>query len=128
MTKLTSPGVPRYESTEYHPPVDTRQVTVDALEQAARICDMVPEGRPKASFSGAIRAFIKGRYSEVTPASHDSLSSVIVWAEELLSAIDIPEKNCSCHISPPCGDCEQFWNLREITKHLQDAIKDHRGY
>jgi hypothetical protein len=31
--------------------------------------------------------------------------------EELVYA---PEPNCSCHISPPCGDCVDYARVREL--------------
>lgn len=34
--------------------------------------------------------------------------------QELLDNLSIPERNCSCHLSPPCENCVEFGGLREI--------------
>ena len=51
----------------------------------------------------------------------DKLNADLARARSLLAdMIDafeehvcLPEKNCSCHIAPPCGDCEQYSFARE---------------
>ena len=43
---------------------------------------------------------------------HDAL---VVSLEELLDcSVEPPERNCSCHISPPCNDCVDYAGLREV--------------
>lgn len=47
-------------------------------------------------------------YSEDRPA----LTGMI---KQLLEFIDEPpERNCSCHITPPCSDCVEHSHLREV--------------
>lgn len=38
-----------------------------------------------------------------------------------------PEKNCSCHIAPPCGDCVEYDGLREALKAGRAAIAKAEG-
>lgn len=44
-------------------------------------------------------------------------------AEDFMNEVSIPERNCSCHISPPCTDCVENSGLREIGSALENAIK-----
>ena len=48
----------------------------------------------------------------------DALKARLALAEELLQGwsgeVDIPDRNCSCHISPPCGDCVTYGGLRDL--------------
>lgn len=41
---------------------------------------------------------------------------------ELLRFVYIPERNCSCHINPPCGDCIENGFIREACRTLDAAI------
>jgi hypothetical protein len=50
-----------------------------------------------------------------------------VWAEALLDETIIPERNCSCHISPPCNDCVDHGGLREIVENLNEALAAVKG-
>ena len=34
-----------------------------------------------------------------------------------------PDRNCSCHISPPCHDCIEYGGLREAIEEAQAAIE-----
>ena len=33
-----------------------------------------------------------------------------------------PDKNCSCHIAPPCSDCVNYSGLRYAIKQANDSI------
>lgn len=50
----------------------------------------------------------------VADASSDALKAAL---NDLLMAFDehvaLPDANCSCHLSPPCGDCETYSFARE---------------
>lgn len=35
-----------------------------------------------------------------------------------------PEKNCSCHISPPCGNCVDFGLQRELMEQFELLEKE----
>ena len=51
-------------------------------------------------------------------AENESLRCRLEKAEGLLEEwheySDIPEKNCSCHINPPCGDCVAWGGIRYV--------------
>lgn len=34
-----------------------------------------------------------------------------------------PDRNCSCHIAPPCGDCVEYSGLREAFADAREALK-----
>jgi hypothetical protein len=40
----------------------------------------------------------------------------------LLELQNVPVKNCSCHISPPCNDCVEFAALREAIEDANLAV------
>ena len=43
--------------------------------------------------------------------------------ERLLNACPVPpDKNCSCHISPPCSDCVENEELRESLTEASEAL------
>ena len=42
--------------------------------------------------------------------------------ERLLEYVDAPEKNCSCHIFPPCNDCVDYGDLRELQEASKEAL------
>lgn len=48
----------------------------------------------------------------------------VTWAlEHLLErGIEPPDRNCSCHISPPCNDCVEWSGLREAVEHAESAL------
>jgi len=50
------------------------------------------------------------------------IGALIEIAELFRSYIDIPERNCRCHISPPCNDCVEYGALREASD-LLDQIQ-----
>jgi len=36
-----------------------------------------------------------------------------------------PKRNCSCHITPPCGDCVEWGGLREAIEEAEAALSAH---
>lgn len=47
--------------------------------------------------------------------------------EELLRGVleampEIPERDCSCHVAPPCGDCVEWSHLRELVESAERAL------
>ena len=43
--------------------------------------------------------------------------------ENLLDSLpEIPEKNCFCHINPPCSDCENYGALREAVTEAREYL------
>jgi len=35
----------------------------------------------------------------------------------------IPEKDCRCHLSPPCNDCVEFGYMRELLDTVRSSAK-----
>jgi hypothetical protein len=52
-------------------------------------------------------------------------------AESLQSLLDFtdepPDKNCSCHINPLCGDCVCYSEIREVIKIARQALLKAKG-
>lgn len=40
----------------------------------------------------------------------------------VLERIEIPDRDCSCHISPPCNDCVDNSGIREAVEFANNAI------
>lgn len=63
-------------------------------------------------------------------AGHARLQAQVSLAAELLERLDgytrgAPEKECRCHISPPCSDCVDWGGRRELDGHVIDFIAEH---
>ncbi len=51
-----------------------------------------------------------------------NLLFVLATIEELLDHVPTPpDRNCSCHISPPCNDCVEHSRLRALLKDASQA-------
>lgn len=35
---------------------------------------------------------------------------------------ETPERNCSCHLSPPCNDCVSYGGAREVIAHAKSTL------
>lgn len=81
-------------------------------------------------------AQIDGDYNEpdLWPVM-EANARLIAAAPDLLSALHLvcemierpPERNCSCHISPPCGDCVAYEGAREAFDAVDRAISKATG-
>lgn len=62
------------------------------------------------------------------PAHADGPATAAVGLRDLLQEVldnmftGIPEPHCSCHISPPCGDCIENGEARDLQKRIKEAI------
>ncbi len=36
--------------------------------------------------------------------------------------VDVPERNCFCHLSPPCSDCTDWGWARDVRKNARECI------
>ena len=53
-----------------------------------------------------------------------TIGAILESSEALMEYVDRPpERNCSCHISPPCSDCVENSHLRGAFERLDDARK-----
>lgn len=51
-------------------------------------------------------------------------NTFVEYIEDLLEFIDEPpDKNCSCHIRPPCSDCVEHSKLRELLSNVDVVLK-----
>ena len=41
---------------------------------------------------------------------------------EAHEVIDVPDRNCSCHLSPPCEDCVEWSGFREWLASVDEAL------
>lgn len=55
------------------------------------------------------------------PDLYAALVAFLEYAEEP------PNRNCSCHIAPPCGDCVEYSGMREVFENVRAAMKKARG-
>ena len=53
-------------------------------------------------------------------------ASLLELIEELTdyALAGVPDKNCSCHISPPCFDCCNFAHQRELAERSKIAQRE----
>jgi chromosome segregation ATPase len=63
-----------------------------------------------------------------TEAERDELTRQLAEYKALLSNLmevveEPPERNCSCHTSPPCSDCVEWSGLREALLEARTAMK-----
>lgn len=42
--------------------------------------------------------------------------------EFLLEVTEPPERNCSCHLNPPCGDCVDYGAIRDAHAQARAAL------
>lgn len=49
-------------------------------------------------------------------------NELLASLKDVLENIDIPEKNCCCHISPPCNDCVENGGMREVVESSKSVI------
>lgn len=42
----------------------------------------------------------------------------------LLPLCSLPEKNCSCHLTPPCSDCYEYGLTRELYNSINSGMKN----
>lgn len=55
-------------------------------------------------------------------------ASLLELIEELTdyALADVPDKNCSCHIAPPCNDCITYSHQRELAERSRIAQRELR--
>jgi hypothetical protein len=51
------------------------------------------------------------------------MSELLAICKEIPEHLDAPERNCSCHISPPCEDCIQYEGIREFLERAKSAVR-----
>lgn len=61
------------------------------------------------------------RLQELT-SQRDELAGALREAVALL-ALDVPDRDCWCHIAPPCSDCVDHSRTREIIDSAKAALE-----
>jgi len=56
------------------------------------------------------------------------LEAVCDAADFVIDTDETPERNCSCHIHPPCSDCEEYAGRRQAIDELNAALAAAREY
>lgn len=56
---------------------------------------------------------------------HDDLVEALTTLHENVEPP--PEKNCSCHIAPPCGDCVEYDALRDALDRARAILTKAKG-
>lgn len=67
------------------------------------------------------------KFAELVVADHrvEKINYLHFIIEDLLSYVGAPpDKNCSCHISPPCSDCVDYSHLRDVIASAKAALKE----
>lgn len=62
--------------------------------------------------------------------ARDEISKLREQNRSLVAALELmleriaepPEANCSCHISPPCNDCVDYYGEREAFEFAKEAL------
>jgi hypothetical protein len=71
------------------------------------------------------------------PANNQSEQhlEMVIERDKLLAALELilemmdlpPDRNCSCHISPPCNDCVDYSGIREAIKRAEKVLAEVKG-
>lgn len=55
---------------------------------------------------------------------NDKLAQALV---ELLGMVSVPDKHCTCHISPPCSDCVDNAGLRDAVEQGTKVLAEYHA-
>jgi superfamily I DNA/RNA helicase len=47
--------------------------------------------------------------------------------QEFAENIEVPERNCACHLNPPCNDCVEFGGMRELLERARAIVASEQG-
>jgi hypothetical protein len=108
-----------------------------AVDEAAKMAARYEEQCAKLAAEVREREILTDRVRGLTIKAECSYSSrerckkqlaamrdALVETVEMLSTLHVPEKNCSCHINPPCYDCTENEALRRAIAIAQSALDE----
>jgi len=74
------------------------------------------EGQMGDGLDGAIE-----RFGKRVSALRSGLEGMVQAFEEHVA---VPDRNCSCHLNPPCGDCVTWGFAREAVETAEKLLKE----
>lgn len=82
--------------------------------------------------SEAFKQDINDWFASQPPQSDaEIIAEIIAENKRLREALELcldelwaPQEGCSCHISPPCGDCVEYQSIREAIAVARAALKE----
>lgn len=78
----------------------------------------------QASPAYAVRKEVLMQAESAIVSLEKQRDELIYLLEDVIEYVEKPPtENCSCHISPPCGDCVDFSHLREVLRSAEIEIK-----
>lgn len=84
------------------------------------ILALIAQNKHDADADTICRHLLSEELDEALAANKKSKAAI----EGLLDVIeDPPERNCSCHLNPPCNDCVEYSGIREALEFAREAIK-----
>ena len=93
--------------------------TLTILELADQYAKDYFMGRPEDA-----RKRLQAAIMNTETVAHRRLVTFANLARDLNELVDVPGPNCSCHISPPCGDCVDHSWTRELKRNADDELKN----
>lgn len=67
---------------------------------------------------------LQGRLSKLREQNATLVAALELMLERIAEP---PEANCSCHISPPCNDCVDYYGEREAFEFAKSALASAEG-
>jgi len=92
-------------------------VTIESCSAMLKNCERFVELR-MLSKEGSWKS-----YAEL----ESDLAEAVGALKEMVDERDIPDANCSCHISPPCNDCVDYGHARELAAGAARIVAKHQG-
>lgn len=53
----------------------------------------------------------------------NAASNLAMACQDIINNVHIPDRQCSCHICPPCSDCIEYGALRQAVDDAKQAMK-----
>jgi hypothetical protein len=70
------------------------------------------------------RAYLRAVYQfTAVRRAEDYKAALSQMVDAFDEHVDIPDRNCSCHLAPPCSDCETWSFAREARETARELLK-----
>jgi len=112
------------EAASYKKQCDELQASVDGLIEGNLHQAKLLQAQQKMLLDAGIECGSKEMIAGMKEVERlkQQCDELLAALKDLLSAQDIPEPNCSCHIRPPCSDCMNYSGIREYIHYAEQAI------